>query len=75
MAEFWICFIDCAISISDRCGAWQGAGKDGTQVFGLAAGKEKLPLTELGQMEQFFGKGFGGRNRSRFWTCYISDGC
>lgn len=49
MAGFWICFGDQATSISDRCGARQGAGKDGMRVFGLAAGKKKLPLTELGK--------------------------
>lgn len=46
---FWICFRDQATSISDRCGARQGAGKDGLRGFGLAAGKKKLSSTELGE--------------------------
>lgn len=69
MAGFWICFRDQATSISDRCGARQGAGKDGMRVFGLAAGKKKLPLTELGEngtWSTYLAKGCGGRNWSRF---------
>ena len=27
----------------------KGVGKEGTQVFGLACGKKKLPLTKLGK--------------------------
>lgn len=49
----WICFRDQATPISDRCGARRGAGEDGLHGFGLAAGKKKLPLTELGESSKW----------------------
>lgn len=50
------------------------AGKDGTQAFGLAAGKKKLPLTELGKQANGTDTrqgSWGVEIRARFWTGYV----
>lgn len=50
MAGSWICFGDPAAFPGDVGHPRKGTGKDGAQVFGLAVGKKKLPLTDLGKI-------------------------
>ena len=51
----------------------KGAGRDGSQVFGLAAGKKKLPLTEMGKTAHGpdIWRGCGAAIRASLWTRYV----
>lgn len=63
----WICFRDQATSISDRCGAWQGAGEDGLQAW--ARRLERTALDGVGgkqRVEQILGQGCGGSDGAGF---------